>query len=219
MDVVAVIGSRLLAVVMLVCAHACWSAPTVVVLGDSVSAGYGLTQSSGWVSLLQEKIRAANLPHLVVNASISGDTTLNGLQRLPRVLAEHQPSVVIVELGGNDGLRGLSLTQMRENLVNIVRTAQNAGAQVVLAAMQLPRNFGPAYNTAFEQTYSAVAQQFNTVLVPALFEGFAADVNAFQSDGIHPNADSQEKILENVWPVLQPLLTTTAGTSEEPSAK
>lgn len=187
----------------------------MVVLGDSVSAGYGLAQNSGWVTLLQEKIRAANLPHVVVNASISGDTTLNGLQRMPRVLAEHHPAVLIVELGGNDGLRGLSLTQMRENLTTIVRQAQNAGAQVLLLAMQLPRNFGSTYNTAFEQNYRTIAQQFNTALVPALFAGFAADVNAFQSDGIHPSAESQVKMLENVWPVLRPMLAATAAEANE----
>jgi len=187
----------------------------VVVLGDSVSAGYGLAQNSGWVTLLQEKIRVAKLPHVVTNASISGDTTLNGLQRLPRVLAEHHPAVLIVELGGNDGLRGLSLPQLRENLASIVRQAQSSGAQVLLLAMQLPRNFGAAYNTAFEQTYNAIAQQFNTALVPALFNGFATDVNAFQSDGIHPSAESQAKMLENVWPALQPLLAATAGAAND----
>ena len=187
----------------------------MVVLGDSVSAGYGLAQNSGWVTLLQEKIRVAKLPHVVINASISGDTTLNGLQRLPRALAEHHPAVLIVELGGNDGLRGLSLPQMRENLASIVRQAQSSGAQVLLLAMQLPRNFGAAYNTAFEQTYNAIAQQFNTALVPALFNGFAADVTAFQSDGIHPSAESQAKMLENVWPALQPLLAATAGAAND----
>lgn len=180
--------------------------PTLLVLGDSISAAYGIAQDSGWVALLQQRLAQTGYPHRVVNASISGDTTRGGLERLSASLRTHEPDLVIIELGGNDGLRGLSLSDMAANLRGLVRKSQEAGAQVLLVGIVLPPNYGPQYTTAFARTYETVAQQFKVPLVRNLFEGVGENMSAFQADGIHPTAASQARLLENVWVELEPML-------------
>jgi acyl-CoA thioesterase-1 len=182
------------------------AAPVVLVLGDSISAGYGLPAETGWTTLLQQRLAAEHYPHRVVNASISGDTTANGRTRLDALLARHHPSVTVIELGGNDGLRGGSLDAMRANLDAMVATAQKSGSRVLLVGLRLPPNYGPAYVRRFETTYADVARERKAALVPFLFEGFAEDNAMFQADRIHPVIAAQAKLLDNVWHALQPLL-------------
>jgi acyl-CoA thioesterase-1 len=186
-----------------VCAAA---APVVLVLGDSISAGYGLPAETGWTTLLQQRLAAEHYPHRVVNASISGDTTAGGRTRLDALLARHHPGVTVIELGGNDGLRGGSLDAMRANLDAMVAAAQKSGSRVLLVGLRLPPNYGPAYVRRFETTYADVARDRKAALVPFLFEGFAEDNAMFQPDRIHPVIAAQEKLLDNVWPALKPLL-------------
>ena len=181
-------------------------APIVLVLGDSISAGYGLTGGSGWVDLLAEKIAAEGLPHRVVNASISGDTTAGGRARLPALLKQHRPAVVVIELGGNDALRGGNLAATRANLDAMVTAAQDAGAKVLILGMQLPLNYGAGYVRDFGALFSDVAKARKTAIVPYVFNGFGEDISQFQPDRIHPNAAAQPRILANAWPALQPLL-------------
>lgn len=190
--------------------------PVVAVLGDSLSAGYGLATGTGWVDLLARRLSAEGYPHRVANASISGDTTRGGLARIDEVLAEHAPSVVIVALGGNDGLRGLPLAAMRENLAAIVARARARGAEVVLVGVRLPPNYGSAYTTAFEETYAEVARAAGVALVPRLLDGVAEDNRLFQGDRIHPGADAQPRMLDNVWPALKPLLNRQARAGKVP---
>jgi acyl-CoA thioesterase-1 len=185
------------------------NAPVVVVVGDSISAGYGLAAEQGWVNLLQEKVRAERLPHRVVNASISGDTTAGGRSRLPALLKEHRPAVVVIELGGNDALRGGSLAATRDNLDAMIREAQMAGARVLLLGMKLPPNYGPKYVREFDALFAEVAKARRAALVPYLFEGFGEDLALFQPDRIHPTAQAQPRMLDTVWPALKPLLTST----------
>ena len=180
--------------------------PVVLVVGDSVSAGYGLAPGEGWVSLLQVKLRAEKLPHRVVNASISGDTTAGGRARLPALLKEHRPAVVVVELGGNDALRGQPLAATRANLDGMVQGAQAAGAKVLIAGMKLPPNYGPAYVREFDALFGEVAKARKTAYVPYLFDGFGEDMALFQPDRIHPTAQAQPRMLATVWPALLPLL-------------
>lgn len=183
--------------------------PAILVLGDSLSAAYGIEQKDGWVALLQDKLTGQRYPHRVVNSSISGDTTRGGLQRLPADLARVQPAIVIVELGANDGLRGLPLRDMRDNLEQIVRISRAAGAQVLLIGMQLPPNYGPTFTRAFAQVYHDLASILNVPLVPFLLDGIGADKGAFLDDGLHPTASSQPRLVDNVWPALLPLLKTS----------
>lgn len=187
-------------------AAAAATAPTILVVGDSVSSGYGLPPDSGWTTLLQQRLAAERYPHRVVNASISGDTTAGGRARLDALLAQHRPAITVIELGGNDGLRGGSLDAMRGNLDAMVATAQKAGSRVLLVGMQLPPNYGSAYVGRFGATYAEVARARHAELVPFLFEGFAADDSMFQGDRVHPVAAAQAKLLDNVWRELKPLL-------------
>lgn len=180
--------------------------PTILIVGDSISAAYGITQEAGWVALLQQRLVQTGYPHRVVNASISGDTTRGGLERLPAALRTHAPDLVILELGGNDGLRGLSLDEMAANLRGLVRKSKEAGAQVLLVGIVLPPNYGPQYTAAFARTYETVAQELEVPLVRNLFEGMGEQMSAFQPDGIHPTAASQGRLLENVWVELERLL-------------
>lgn len=180
-------------------------APRLLVLGDSLSAAYGIEVQQGWVSLLEQRV-AANYPHQVINASVSGETTGGGLARLPALLQQHQPELIIVELGGNDGLRGHPLNVMKRQLAQIVETSRAAGAQVLLVGMQIPPNYGPRYTRQFHATYRELAEQYQLPLVEFLLEGVALTPKLMQKDGIHPTAQAQEKILDNVWPILQPLL-------------
>lgn len=196
---------------LFVCNAASAATPTILVLGDSLSAGYGIDVRDGWVALLAKRLRQQGYPQAVVNASISGDTTAGGRARLPEALRRHRPDVVIVELGGNDGLRGLSLAQTRANLDTIVKTAKSAGAQVLLVGIYLPPNYGPEYTRKFHAIYSELAQAHRCPLVPFLLAGVALTPGLMQDDGLHPRAAAQPRLLDNVWPYLEPLLKPTTS--------
>jgi len=179
------------------------------VVGDSLSAEYGLERGSGWVALLQQRLQREKIAIDVVNASISGDTTSGGRSRLPALLAEHRPGIVIIELGGNDALRGLPLNMTQANLSAMTQAAKAAGARVLIAGMQVPPNYGQRYAQDFAALFATVAKAHDAALVPFLLKGVAdgADAEAlFQADRIHPNAAAQFRMLDNVWPVLKPLL-------------
>jgi acyl-CoA thioesterase-1 len=180
--------------------------PTILVLGDSLSAGYGIDPRLGWVALLQQRLTREGFAHRVVNASISGDTTRAGLARLPRALDRHRPAIVIIELGGNDGLRGLPLAEVRTNLAGAITLAQQHQAKVLLAGMRLPTNYGTGHGQAFHALYAELGSKYRVPLVPFFLEGVAADPALMQADGIHPNAAAQPKLLATVWPYLVPLL-------------
>jgi acyl-CoA thioesterase-1 len=180
--------------------------PVILVLGDSLSAGYGIDRQRGWVQLLQDRLQQSGYAYKVVNASVSGDTTDSGLSRLPYALKQHKPAIVIIELGGNDGLRGLSLTQLQANLSQLVTLAKQAGAKVILCRERIPPNLGPVYSTKFSERFDAVATKQKVPLVPYLLKGVADDPALMQADGIHPNEQGQPRMLENVWQVLAPLL-------------
>ena len=181
-------------------------APVLLVVGDSVSAGFGLAAGEGWVNLLAAKLKAGGYNYNVVNASISGDTTAGGRARLPNLLKQHRPAIVIIELGGNDALRGGDLATARANLDAMVATAQSAGAKVLIVGMQLPPNYGAAYVRDFGALFSDVAKTRKTAVVPFVFNGFGDDLSQFQPDRVHPTAAAQPRILANVWPALAPLL-------------
>ena len=180
--------------------------PVILVLGDSLSAAYGLKLDQGWVALLQARLGAKGYGHRVVNASSSGETTGGGLARLPRALATHRPAIVIVELGGNDGLRGLPIADIRRNLSAIVRNSQQAGARILLVGMRIPPNYGPAYTRDFHALYGDLAREYKLPLVPFFLEDIAADDSKFLEDGIHPSAEAQPILLREIWPHLEPLL-------------
>lgn len=183
--------------------------PVVLVVGDSLSAEYGLTRGQGWVSLLEQRLQPRHRHVQVVNASISGDTTSGGRSRLPALLRAHQPAVVVIELGGNDALRGLPLDVSRANLLAMIEASQQAGAKVLLVGMEMPPNYGARYAEQFRQLYVDLAKQTRVALVPFFLKGIADRPNAmdfFQADRIHPNEAAQPKMLDNVWPALQPLL-------------
>ncbi|WP_165674748.1 arylesterase [Metapseudomonas otitidis] len=182
------------------------AAGTVLVVGDSISAALGLETSQGWVSLLQEKLDSERIDHRVVNASISGDTSAGGAARLPALLGEHKPEVVIIELGGNDGLRGQPPAQLQQNLFEMVRQSKGVGAKVLILGMKLPPNYGQRYTTAFAEVFPKVASETGSALVPFLLEGAAGVPSMMQPDGIHPAAAAQPVLLDNVWPTLKPLL-------------
>lgn len=183
------------------------SAPrAVLVLGDSLSAEYGIKRGTGWVPLLSERISQQYPKYKVVNASISGDTTSGGVARLPALLRQHAPAVVVLELGSNDALRGLSLTMTEQNLRNMAQAARQADADVVIVGMQIPPNYGRDYTQRFAQLFPTVAKDEKARLVPFLMEGIATNRAMFQADGIHPNEDAQPQLLDNVWPALRPLL-------------
>lgn len=182
------------------------AARTLLVVGDSLSAAFGMDVQSGWVALLEKRLAREKLVYQVVNASISGDTTANGLARLPRLLKEHRPAVVVIELGGNDGLRGLSLAQMKHNITAMVAKAKNTGARVLLVGMQLPPNYGGAYSGKFQRVYREIAREQRVALAPFLLDGVATETALMQPDRIHANDRAQPRILDNVWPHLRPLL-------------
>ena len=182
------------------------TAPVILVVGDSISAGYGLAPGEVWVSQLQQRLRSEKLPHRVVNASISGDTMAGGRSRLPALLKEHRPSVVVIELGGNDALRGQPLDATRANLDAMVAAAQAAGAKVLIVGMRIPPNYGPRYARDFDALFADVAKARKAAFVPYLFEGFGEDMALFQPDRIHPTAQAQPRMLATVWPALARLL-------------
>lgn len=179
---------------------------TVLVMGDSLSAAYGLAPSQGWVALTAEHIARSKPGWRVVNASISGETSAGGAARAVREVVLHRPAVVVIALGANDGLRGLPLRQTRTNLARMVGAAQGVGAKVLLVGMRMPPNYGAAYTREFERIYRDLAKLFGTALVPFLLEPIASDRSAFQADNLHPVASAQPKLRDHVWPALQPLL-------------
>lgn len=182
------------------------AAPTLLVLGDSLSAAYGIKVEQGWVALLQARLRDKGYGHRIINASSSGETTGGALARLPRMLALHRPVIVIVELGGNDGLRGLPIADIRRNLTAIIRTSQQAGARILLVGMKIPPNYGPSYTRDFHALFGELAREFKLPSVPFLLEDVVTDEDLFQADGIHPTAAAQPLLLREVWPQLEPLL-------------
>jgi acyl-CoA thioesterase-1 len=182
------------------------AARTLLVVGDSLSAAYGMDVGSGWVALLGKRLERQKFDYQVVNASISGDTTANGLARLPGLLAAHQPAIVIIELGGNDGLRGLALEQMKHNITAMVTKARARQARVLLVGMQLPPNYGNYYIQRFRDIYREIAAEQQVGLAPFLLDGIATNRALMQPDGIHAKAKAQQKMLGNVWPHLRPLL-------------
>ena len=181
-------------------------AGTILVLGDSISAAYGMDLERGWVALLQQQLSEQQSGWRVVNASISGDTSAGGLQRLPALIARHEPDIVIVELGGNDGLRGYPIAQLRSNLTQMIEISRSQGAGVLLLAMEIPPNFGARYAGLFRDSYAEVARATETALAPFILEGIALDTDLMQADGIHPTASAQPRLLDNVLPHLTPLL-------------
>ncbi len=183
--------------------------PVLLVLGDSLSAGYGINLDQGWVALLEQRLRQQGYPHRVINASISGDTSRGGLARLPEALERHRPAVVVLELGGNDGLRGLPLQTLAHNLSTMIHQAQAVDAQVVLLEMRIPPNYGPHYTEKFQSLYRELAREHGATLAPFFLDGVAGDPALMQGDGIHPGAAAQERMLDNVWPVLEPVLEAT----------
>ncbi|MBM1186937.1 arylesterase [Pseudomonas lundensis] len=182
------------------------AAGTILIVGDSISAGFGLDTRLGWVSLLEQRLEREGHDDRVINASISGDTSAGGQARLPALLTEHKPDVVIVELGGNDGLRGQPPAQLQQNLAAMIDTAKTAGAKVLLLGMQLPPNYGPRYTEAFAGVYTQLADEKQIALVPFFLEGVGGHPELMQADGLHPAAAAQQLLLDNVWPALKPLL-------------
>ncbi|POB03145.1 arylesterase [Halopseudomonas oceani] len=179
------------------------AAQGILIVGDSISAAFGLEISDGWAALLEQRLEAENRPLEVRNASVSGDTTAGGLARLPSLLAQYSPELVVIELGGNDGLRGLPPDNMQQNLTAMVERSRAAGADVILLGMRIPPNYGVRYTRAFEQVFRTVAEQQGVALMPFVLEGVAGRSELMQADGIHPNAQGQPDILENVWPVIR----------------
>ena len=179
---------------------------TILVLGDSLSAAYGLRPEQGWVALLTQRLQAQGYGYQIVNASVSGETSDGGVERLPRALQLHQPEIVILELGANDGLRGLPVSNTRENLARLVHLSQAAGARVLLVGIRIPPNYGPRYTQEFARVFPELANQYHLPLVPFLLEAVALDPARMQADGLHPNAAGESPVLETLWPYLKPLL-------------
>ena len=199
--------ARLVLVVLLFGCGPAFAAPApVLVFGDSLSSAHHIAVESGWVHLLETRLAASKNPRPVVNASISGETTSGGLQRLPKILADTKPALVVLELGANDGLRGLPLAEIRENLSKMIRASQDAGAAVALLGIELPINYGPQYRDGLRSIYRDLAAEFNLPLVPFLLNGVALNPDLMQDDGLHPKAEGEPKVFDNVWPVLEPAL-------------
>lgn len=197
---------RLLFVLFVILTPAVGSAQSILVLGDSLSAAYGMPADQGWVALMQQRLDRRTPGFEVINASISGETTQGGLTRLPTLLERYRPTLVLVELGANDGLRGTPLPVIRQNLEQLISRSQSAGARVLLIGMHLPPNYGPRYSQGFHALFAEVSESYEVPQVPFLMEGVALDDNLMQSDGLHPNAAAQPRLLENVWPHLERLL-------------
>jgi acyl-CoA thioesterase-1 len=191
---------------VLAAAPAAAGGKTILVYGDSLSSAYGIPRDRGWVALLEKRLAAEGFDYSVVNASISGEITSGGLARIGKVLAQTRPSVVILELGANDGLRGLPVAEMKKNLAAMIARAKKAGARVLLVGLRLPPNNGPDYTEAFAAAFVELARRERVALVPFLMEGIAAQPSMFQNDEMHPNAAGQPLLLDNIWPRLRPLL-------------
>ena len=176
--------------------------PKILIFGDSLSAAYGIGADEGWVTLLAERLAQEDSELEVVNGSVSGETTTGGRARLPSLLERYNPAFVLIELGGNDGLRGLPLSLMRENLTDMIQLSQSSGATVMIAGMQIPPNYGPRYTEPFFAQYAELAEEFDLYLIPFLIDGIPQQPELMQADGIHPKAEAQSMILDNFWPVL-----------------
>jgi len=185
------------------------TAQTIMILGDSISAGYGMTAQQGWVYKLQQRLNQTPYKtgqYTVINASVSGETTSGGLARLPALMRQHQPDILVIELGGNDGLRGQPPKLIEQNLSKMIQLGKNQQAKVVLLGMRIPPNYGTAYSTAFAEVFPKVAKQHNVPLMPFFLDGVAGNNQLMQADRIHPTAGAQAKLLENAWPVIRQVL-------------
>ena len=180
---------------------------TLLVYGDSLSAAYGIQEAQGWVTLLESRLNEENWPYKLINGSVSGETTTGGLERLPAMLSNYQPDLVILELGGNDGLRGLPLETLKANLKKMISLIRAAGGEVLLTGIQIPPNYGPRYTEPFFSLYTEISEEDSLALVPFLIEGIPQQPELMQNDGIHPKAEAQIMILDNVWPYLEPMLS------------
>ena len=178
----------------------------ILIVGDSISASYGINPKSGWVNLLANKITQEKIPYQVINASISGDTTINGVNRLPALINKHKPDIVIIELGGNDGLRGIQINVIQNNLERMIKTSRINGAKVLLVGMKIPPNYGRRYTQSFHQIYLNLADKYSISLVPFMLEGIGGQASLMQADGIHPTAKAQPLIVETVWKSLSLML-------------
>ena len=185
-------------------------APVILVFGDSLSAAYGMPAGQGWVNLLQRRLQERGYPQRIVNASISGETTHGGLSRLPAALQQHRPALVLLELGANDGLLGQPPMSMTHNLAQMIELAQRAKAQVLLAEMRIPPNYGPLYTQKFQAAFAELAEKYRIPLIPFMLEGVAGNPALIQDDGLHPRAEAQARILENVWPTVEAALRKAA---------
>ena len=184
---------------------------TVLVLGDSLSSAYGVPSETAWVELLRDRIESQDLDWTVVNASIGGETTGGGLRRLPGLLETHDPTIVIIELGGNDGLRGFPPNVIESNLANMIEQVRGIGATPLLVGMQIPPNYGQRYTTMFADIFPTLSDRYNTVLVPFFLDGIYDQDGLMQGDGIHPTEEAQPRLLDNIWPKLEPLLNNQAS--------
>ncbi|WP_074720065.1 arylesterase [Nitrosomonas ureae] len=198
----------ILIVVFTICAPAVASTKTIMVFGDSLSSSYGISTEAGWVTLLEQRLQSKYADYHIINASISGETALGGRNRIRQALETHRPEIVIVELGGNDGLRGASIKSIYENLAAIIEECQQNNALVLLAGMQLPPNYGRTYTQKFQAIFPQLAENYQIKLIPFLLAGFGDKHEFFQADGIHPTEVAQKKIAENVWEVLQTMFKT-----------
>lgn len=180
--------------------------PVILVIGDSLSAAYGMEKHKGWVNLLQKRLQAENRQYHVINASITGDTTRGGRSRLPQILERETPAIVVIELGGNDGLRGFALSGTRDNLTSMIEASKKANAKVLLLGVRIPANYGEKYRSQFESIFTDLAGQFDISAIPYFLQGISDNMQLMQDDGIHPSAEAQPMMLENVWPTLMPLL-------------
>ena len=178
----------------------------ILIVGDSISASYGINPKSGWVNLLANKITQEKIPYQVINASISGDTTINGVNRLPALINKHKPDIVIIELGGNDGLRGIQINVIQNNLERMIKASRINGAKILLAGMKIPPNYGRRYTQSFHQIYLNLADKYSISLVPFMLEGVGGQASLMQADGIHPTAKAQPLIVETVWKYLSLML-------------
>lgn len=192
---------------VLVTGQATRDGETILIIGDSLSAGYGIAPDESWVTLLQNRLAAKGYGHRVVNASISGDTTGGGLRRLPRALKVHSPSIVLIELGGNDGLRGTPIEIIRDNIARMIEMSLADGARVILAGMMMPPNYGQSYTDGFAGIYAELAAEYDVALIEFFMKNVALNFSLLQPDQIHPNAAGQPFLLDNAWPVLEPMLS------------
>ena len=201
----------LLVIIMSLCPAVARSAEeatnTLLVYGDSLSAAYGIQEAQGWVTLLESRLNEENWPYKLINGSVSGETTTGGLERLPKMLSNYQPDLVILELGGNDGLRGLPLETLKANLKKMISLIRAAGGEVLLTGIQIPPNYGPRYTEPFFSLYTEISEEDSLALVPFLIDGIPQQPELMQNDGIHPKAEAQIMILDNVWPYLEPMLS------------